>query len=883
MKLSLNTTKKEFTSESLGINMLYKIVPKVTRDDGISEPLTVRLGRPEIDEEFYQYIADIGIFFEQHIDIDTDKYTMIYDMGCEYKIDNFYVGSKASNSVNYSIGEFEIYASNSYETLLNEENKILYYDNYNKPYTVGDDRTIHLFFDATDVSARFIAFRQLSSNATDMVSRIRNFGCFSNDYTKNAKYLLHLKKRSDTYKLLPTVISGNTHNAEYITNGLIFADNELYKADGAKLMFELKATKAISDILIIGKNLNDAKLFISDSLSNLFLNEIPAKLTEVKRFDDSDRVEYALRSNNTTKTAYFGISFEGADCELDQVLAYHKSFDVNVDFNNVITDDFLGVGANVIPGRNFIEGRTNGHTEQYMELEKRRLRVANPKVIRLWFQLDWFINTEEGYINRYYNFDSDQMRSLYEELDVYKEIGTEIELNYGWKTDYSIAGWFGFPDVFNKRCSAPRDLEHFATSCSDLLKELIINRGYTNIKHLSFYNEPNSTEVKGIYGADFELPEEMLPQIKEYYAEMVRKVDAQLKEDGIRDLIKIWVAETSDVLPIIESWTKHMTENIPNCYEYYCYHLYKPTYDMAIEYANAVNSYGKPSCVTEAATYVCGYTEDFDYLFEKTNVSALMGYINGGNSSILYWTLSGTFIPGGSFHNNAFWPMPTPENKRINEVTRYYYEYALYMNYIKSHSKIYKTTVSDIGDMYATVAESPQEDISVFVNLAECSDFERELNINFGKKIGKKFYKHIYKNDVEVDGNLVVPPAISEIDADDSIKDTVSGEFQLVLYTTIPPMKQVVMENCEISLKPGESVKLNAKILNGENNEKLKWSMATDYCSFGFQGSITEDGVYTASKKHDSDFWGKCATHYAVKAECESGEYGIAIIKVSKC
>lgn len=862
--------------------MLYGIKPEVIREDGKSEPLTVRLGRPEIDEIFYTYLTDSGIFYELHIDIDSDAYVMCYDMGVAYNIDNFYVGSHSNKAINFSIGEFEIYASNSREDLLNPNNRVIYFDNRGKNETDEEGRTVNFYFDVEGLKARFVAFRQLNTNATDSVSRMRNFGCFSREYNRQAQYLRFVKKRSDTFRVIPTVIEGENKNAEYVTNGLVFGNDELYSANNSKLMFELPNPKAITDVLIIGKDIENARLYASATPDDLFNKSTACEFQIGKAIEGTDRSEYLLRCDNNEAVEYIGISFKGENCGVDQILAYHKEWKVEVDFNEVITEDFLGVGANVIPGCNFVEARANGHSEQYMALHKRRVKIANPKVIRLWFQPDWFIQTEEGYINRKYNFETDQMRSLYEELDVYKEIGTEIELNYGWKTDLSIANWFGFPNTLNARCSAPKDLEHFATSCSDLLKELIVNRGYDNIKHLAFFNEPNSTEVLGMAGADFELPEDMLPQIKEYYAEMVKKVDLQLRRDGLRELVKIWIAETSDVLPVIEGWVDYMTENIPDCYDYYSYHLYKPTYSEAIEYAKAVNRRGKPSCVTEAATYVWGYTEDVDYLFEKTNVSALMGYLNGGNSSVLYWTLNGTYIPGGFLHNNAFWPLPLPEYGKINSVSRYFYEYALFMNYIKSHSKIYKTQVSDQGDMYATIAESPDGEISVFVNLAECSDFDREVVIDFGKKIGKKFRKHVYKNKVEVEGNLIVPPAESEIHADQVLQDTVSGEYQLVLYTTISPLKQVVMENCEVKLKPGQSIQLNAKILNGEPNEKLKWSMACDYSSFGFSGMVTEDGLYTASKKHYVDKWGKISTHYAVKAECETGEYGIVIVKVSK-
>ena len=38
----------------------------------------------------------------------------------------------------------------------------------------------------------------------------------------------------------------------------------------------------------------------------------------------------------------------------------------------------------------------------------------------------------------------------------------------------SAGDWFAFPEAFNRRDSAPRDLDQYAIGCVDLLKELII-------------------------------------------------------------------------------------------------------------------------------------------------------------------------------------------------------------------------------------------------------------------------------------------------------------------------------------------------------------------------------------------------------------------------
>ena len=131
MKTTYNPDKNQFTLKDLGANMLNRSAPEVIRDDGIYEELTVRMGTPLHNPEFFSYISRDDRF-QDHVDIDATAFTLSYDLGTERRVEGIYVSCFYNSLTDYTIGEFEVYASNNREDLLNPENRVLYYDNRGK-------------------------------------------------------------------------------------------------------------------------------------------------------------------------------------------------------------------------------------------------------------------------------------------------------------------------------------------------------------------------------------------------------------------------------------------------------------------------------------------------------------------------------------------------------------------------------------------------------------------------------------------------------------------------------------------------------------------------------------------------------------------------------
>src|SRR5690606_16811699 len=129
-------------------------------------------------------------------------------------------------------------------------------------------------------------------------------------------------------------------------------------------------------------------------------------------------------------------------------------------------------------------------------------------------------------------------------------------------------------------------------AASAVLDELINNRGYTNIKYLTFYNEPNGNW-------DFESTGDQ----KAYYASMVNKVSAQLTADGLRSLVEIWGPEESGD----PSWTQYMADYHDANFDAYTFHVYGQSYDgLSTSISDRTDAVGnKPVVLTEF-----GFAED---------------------------------------------------------------------------------------------------------------------------------------------------------------------------------------------------------------------------------------------------------------------------------
>lgn len=840
--------KESIVVDKRGVNLLNNIAPEVVRFDGVEEPLKIKIGASEVDSGFCKHIST-DEYEKDHIDIFGEDFALIYDLGKEIVVSYFYFACFYNQ---YQSRMVEIYASKQRETIFDKENLVTVIDNSN------NDAFCPSYYNHVDVkveidekSFRYVALKQIGTHATDGISRISLFGAYSNRGYLNNSYV-KANYPNNYANRCKTEFKGNCiGDPAHLIDGL--CDKEVKIEDG-EIVFTLPVDKKISKVIVIGDEAIEPT--VSEGGEYYKAEVSVSDLYGIKK-------EYTIDTEMLNSSNIFRISFKKAS--IDEIILLSNDVEISVQKDKVIAEDFIGLGGNVLPTHLFEYSRMQGFNEAEMELEACRIAKCKPAVVRMWFQIDWFVMDGQDYYNRKYSFNNHKMLSVLKVLDAYKAAGTEVEFNFGWKVGYTAQPWFSFPNIFNRRNSAPRDLDQFAIACADCLRELIVNRGYDNIKYLTLYNEPECA-------ADFACPEGI--DKMQYWTEMLEKVDAKLKEENLRHLVEIWASEVSSY-PSYGIWAEHLNKTASDKYDRYSYHKYRTTYDEAVELTEEMEaaSGNHPVATTEFGCY--SQKDGRCKEFEQNNISNIIGFANGGSTAMLYWVMSRSYLDevamfGGSY---SFWC--NSSGKAIDGARPEYYYFSLITNYVPKHCKSIVAN-SDSKDLHTIAFLSDSGDYTVLVesNLANDS----RIKIAFGEKVNKKFNKFVYTRDVELESNLITPLKQYDIDATDGFVDTVKGGYSFIVYTTLPPVRQVVMDKVFVTVKAGESIKLSAKVLDGEGD--LKWSLCDTYCPTGFKGTITKDGVYTADSNFQS--WTITPPIYAIKAELPTGEYGIAIVKVTK-
>jgi len=602
----------------------------------------------------------------------------------------------------------------------------------------------------------------------------------------------------------------------------------------------------------------------------------------------------------------------------------------NVDINNVVYDDFKGHGSNVFPVQFMTEARTSDKAlrdkatrivnDVTFELERDRWMAIKGNVYRCWFQVDWITTTEENdpqredyennkdyqnYIKGKYDFDSERMKDVYPYLDIWKESGSEIALNFGWKAGTDIQSWFGFPGIAKPMNSAPFDLDAFGRAAAYTVDELRNKRGYDNITMLCFYNEPN---LEG----DFET---YLDQVS-YWVLMLQYADKWLEELGIRDQVEIWSCGENSMNANHYEFTDAVKKKGVNEFDVYDGHYYygriKEMFENNYSYAfdlfcffrehfnehvfyiteNYAGTYGVtgeevedngstkiqatfsgvPGKSEGATEFVSHYSGFYNWWNDSTASFVIAG-ANAGMGCLLNWGYTGGHLPDPEDQNpasnwDACWRSVDCQPNIEDSMMPLFYETALLTNYIPAHSDVLMVdwTGDDIrgsafktsdGD-YTILVEANGKADKIHEDYAELvkNTTDRNLTINLkGNKKKLTFYKYHFNYDsLKVDQHATVPTHVETIKATDKITDRIDDTQSTYIYTTIKPGKQIAINSLagEVNyfVAPGNSIDLSATMLDCDANDEIVWSVSAtnkegvDGKMTGYNGDLSSPYIF---------------------------------------
>ena len=779
-KRDLVKINAEYVKE-LGHSLLEGKLGIITNAEGVKPKM--KLGAE------YQETALIGCTdskrIDGHIDIFAKVADIVYDLGYEANIETIVLRAyyhAADTSLNYTIGEFKLFASNNKEELFCDANEIAHERGIDS--WVGGDRNNSDWVYDIEGKFRFFGIKILNPNPTDDIARLGYIGLYNKEYTEKKEYVINNFSESLVKNLEPVTI----------TDGNLFVDELMCEIKGRKnFEFLLEEARTLSNLWVI-------------TVGNLDIKAKGFKLVSKKDLPYG-RTQYNFEGISKKEARILKLTVKGNGF-VDGIGVNSDNIKFAVNTNSVICDDFYGVGANVLPMQFMPENLETGYNEVYWALERERILKAKPNVVRMWFQPDWLATNYEDYKNGNYDFECQKMQSVYKWLDVLKEAGSEVEFNFGWKVSSYAQEWFSFPGVEKKRNSAPRELDLFAKCCGVTLNELINNRGYDNIKYLTFYNEPDYAGNSLAFG-DFCV--EGFDR-KDYWKMMLVSCRKEIDNYGLSH-IKMWGAETSGAVQTQTDWVNYFKD----VKELDCFttHKYQHLSDLDTaynEYIKKAVKY-KPIILTECGQCYSGA----EYLWTRSHVQLFCDMVNLGISGMLIWCLNSIFItdPCSFEMRNGIdmWDMLAVEGG-IDNVREVFYEWAMLSHYVPNHCKSIKSIVTS-GSTDARIASFKSgDDYTVVVEL-KGDNSDKNIEIKFDKAVNKKFYKHIYRRPTCRNGNAIMPPSVAEISVADKITETVSGEYQEIVYTTIPPVPQVELCANELYIKKGESRLLSAQMIDG--------------------------------------------------------------------
>ena len=292
-----------------------------------------------------------------HIDVMCPTAEIAYDMGREMRVEKAalkaYYHEQAA--INYSLGEFKLYASNNRDDLFNSENEVAH-ECGKDSWFYGARNNADWVYNVNG-SFRYFGIKVLNSNPTDDIIRIGYIGLFNDKYTQSFKYLL------DNYP--DNVFAGQQPQA--LTDNCVFDDDAIVNVDGEqKFTFDTCGYDRLSKIWVIGSG--DLNISV-DGFPAATVNEIL-----------NGRKEYIFETEGTTvENCSITVTVNG-NGSIDQIGGFCKNRAVKVELDDVICDDFMGIGTNVLPLAFMPENMATGYNEVYWQLERERIRKTKPHI-----------------------------------------------------------------------------------------------------------------------------------------------------------------------------------------------------------------------------------------------------------------------------------------------------------------------------------------------------------------------------------------------------------------------------------------------------------------------------------------------------------------------
>ena len=231
----------------------------------------------------------------------------------------------------------------------------------------------------------------------------------------------------------------------------------------------------------------------------------------------------------------------------------------NLKINNInpVQEDFWGNGAIYHGYAGMPDSAGRVYNEEQCIIEAKRAVDMKLKIARTmykWWAWDQKTNT--------WDWDNEIMTIFYKWLQRMKDGGVTVALNTGWCSPGDInSTWWNAPSPFAVEGDWEQSKKNYGDWVRETVKQLIIKRGFTNIKIFVMFTEPQ--RYSGIF-----------PEKHPYdcWCEGVEAAHNALVRDGLRDKIKLMGPnEGSTTTSVMLHWAAEHAKDYIDIYSSHTY------------------------------------------------------------------------------------------------------------------------------------------------------------------------------------------------------------------------------------------------------------------------------------------------------------------------
>jgi len=345
--------------------------------------------------------------------------------------------------------------------------------------------------------------------------------------------------------------------------------------------------------------------------------------------------------------------------------------------------------------------------EEDWAIVEQRVKDMNLKRIRVMLRPSWFIinetNTEAGI----YDWETECMQSLYRVLDMAMKFEIKVNITM-WGVDAGTSGFMRQEGNSAWTCPPDEQYEELFVACfADCIKYLREEKGYTCIREVTLFNEPNS-----IYLGN---------KANEEYCALCVKMHDAFQEKGIRDQVLfnlsddardyIWMAKTlmnlEGIIDVVNSHTYSLGDtydpdtqtslrdmsNSEICYELANYNLslWKEWTD---QYPDIPHIWGEFGTSNGSGSHQTSDKLSPERGLEIARISLNM--FNMGSQGMSYWVLFSQYYDRSDFNIDKIMDMGlwgfADEGYQCRPM---YYSYSMITRFIEESDVIFPIVSSD--------------------------------------------------------------------------------------------------------------------------------------------------------------------------------------------